>query len=169
MGRRDTELGACGWWYHTQKEACGGGDGEMGAASRDPGTCSGVMEVGRLCVSPRQSLCLPVCLSLHLYGLTCLNEINAKAHLKKNFFFTVLGVEPRALGTLGMCSTTQPRVAFLVLNKVLLHRPDWPWMYSLAQAGLELSVFLSSAAEKAVLHSQAWQDLSLNLVDFFIY
>lgn len=61
--------------------------------------------------------------------------------LKKNFF-TVLEVETKALGILGMCPDTQPHVAFLVLNEVSLHCPGWLWMYSLAQAGLKLSMFL---------------------------
>lgn len=48
-----------------------GGAERWEAASQ--GTCLGVLGVGPLCAAPWQSFCLAsVCLSLHLYILTCL-------------------------------------------------------------------------------------------------
>lgn len=53
----------------------GGMEGRCLPGDLQPTWCE--MGVDQCCFSPRQSLCLTVCLSLYLYILTCLTELNA--------------------------------------------------------------------------------------------
>lgn len=103
-----THTGCCrDTWEETCRQGLGGG----GCPPGDLLGCDGSWLALRFTLAES----LPHCLTLQLYILTCLTEINAEAQFK-------IKMEPRTLDTLGMGS--QPHVAFLVLSKVSLHCPS---------------------------------------------